>query len=155
MAEPTRTRRSALKAIGLFLAGAAGLRRFLTPRPGTRGGSAERTISVAEGEIPGDGALVLPQSGIALVRTGPTLLALDLACTHLGCTVTATESGFACPCHGSRFSSAGAVMAGPAPRPLRRLEVTVKNGVVRVCPDRSPNELTSRGLYTGLDVGEE
>lgn len=152
MAETARTRRSALQAIGLALAGAAGLWRFLTPRPGPRGRSAERMISLAESEIPADGALVLPQSGIAVVRVGAALLALDLACTHLGCTVTATESGFACPCHGSRFSSAGAVTAGPAPRPLRQLEVTVEGGVVRVCRNRRPNETTSRHLHTGVNV---
>jgi len=138
MAEPARSRRSALEAIGLFLGGAAGLWRFLTPRTGPDGVSAERVITIAAGDIPADGALVLPDDGIAVVRQGAALLALDLACTHLGCTVTATPGGFACPCHGSRFSPTGAVLAGPASRSLRPLHVVAADGAVRVSLGRGP-----------------
>ena len=46
--------------------------------------------------------------------------ALKAECTHLGCLVQpdAFGSGFACPCHGSAYSSDGAVTRGPAPRSL-------------------------------------
>jgi cytochrome b6-f complex iron-sulfur subunit len=39
-------------------------------------------------------------------------------CTHLGCNVKRTNSGFECPCHGSRFDENGRVVQGPAPKGL-------------------------------------
>jgi cytochrome b6-f complex iron-sulfur subunit len=54
------------------------------------------------------------------------LYAISAICTHLGCTVAAREGGgYYCPCHGSRFSPSGAVVAGPAPRPLAHLELFI------------------------------
>ena len=49
------------------------------------------------------------------------LVALSLACTHLGCRVAGGADGFACPCHGSRFDRGGAPVAGPARDALRRV----------------------------------
>lgn len=152
MAEAPRTRRSALEALSLFLLGAAGLWRFLTPRKGA-GGSRSPFVRLTEEEIPVDGALVLPEFGVAVVREGEGLLALDLGCTHLGCTVTATAGGFACPCHGSRFSSSGRVLAGPAPRPLGRLAVERDGGVVRVQRGRGAGAEVPGGLRNPVGVG--
>jgi cytochrome b6-f complex iron-sulfur subunit len=51
-------------------------------------------------------------------------------CTHLGCVVKSESDGFRCPCHGSRFTPAGDVVKGPAPKALAWLEVTpVADGV--------------------------
>ena len=48
--------------------------------------------------------------------------AVSLVCTHLGCHVTwnPAERSWDCPCHGSRFDVDGAVLHGPAVRPLAR-----------------------------------
>lgn len=51
--------------------------------------------------------------------------AISQICTHLGCLVSRTEAGFQCPCHGSKFNAIGQVTAGPAPRPLPWLELSL------------------------------
>lgn len=46
--------------------------------------------------------------------------AVDAICTHLGCTVRLETNGqYRCPCHGSYFEANGAVINGPATKPLR------------------------------------
>jgi len=129
MAKPSRSRRSALEALSLFLLGGLGLWRFLTPR-GRR--SSREALKVAAADVPGEGALVLPQKRCAVVKKGEEIVALDLTCPHLGCTVKATAEGFACPCHGSRFTSDGERVTGPAPRALTRLEVSERDGVLSI-----------------------
>lgn len=51
---------------------------------------------------------------------GGTFKALSSVCTHAGCSTNWTFGGgnFTCLCHGSQFSTAGAVVAGPAGSPL-------------------------------------
>lgn len=58
------------------------------------------------------------------------LMALFQRCVHLGCRVPwcATSIGFECPCHGSKYNSAGEYFAGPAPRNLDRFVVEIRNG---------------------------
>ena len=67
---------------------------------------------------------VLPERKVRIVAGPQGVAALSLVCTHLGCIVAETRDGFACPCHGSKFGPDGRVLGGPAPRPLRWLEVS-------------------------------
>ena len=46
------------------------------------------------------------------------LYAVNATCTHLGCLVKQSSTGFDCSCHGSQFTANGAVMNGPAAQPL-------------------------------------
>jgi Rieske Fe-S protein len=77
-----------------------------------------------------DPAAIPPGEG-AIVRRGLTkyavhrdedgaLHAVSAKCTHLGCIVhwNTTEKTWDCPCHGSRFTTAGVAMHGPAVQPL-------------------------------------
>jgi glycine/D-amino acid oxidase-like deaminating enzyme/nitrite reductase/ring-hydroxylating ferredoxin subunit len=81
----------------------------------------EATSSV-ESIGPGQGALVeLGGQTVAVARDeGGRCHFLSPTCTHLGCTVgwNALARSWDCPCHGSRFAVDGAVLAGPAERPL-------------------------------------
>jgi menaquinol-cytochrome c reductase iron-sulfur subunit len=57
----------------------------------------------------------------------------DARCTHLGCTYAwVKENGvFQCPCHYGRFDPrTGAVVSGPPPRPLIRLETKIEADVL-------------------------
>ncbi len=61
-------------------------------------------------------------------------------CSHLGCTVAHFQSDqrFHCPCHGSVFGRDGAVLHGPAPKPLQWYEVTMaRDGQLRVDKDKN------------------
>ncbi|MFX3619241.1 MAG: FAD-dependent oxidoreductase [Sporolactobacillus sp.] len=57
------------------------------------------------------------------------LLLIDTTCTHLGCELNwnQAEKTWDCPCHGSRFSTSGAVIDGPALQPLKKLYEESKN----------------------------
>jgi Rieske Fe-S protein len=64
---------------------------------------------------------------ILVVRTDAnTFTTHSAVCTHAGCTVrfVAVGSGYACPCHGSKYDDAGAVTQGPATRPLKNYNNT-------------------------------
>ena len=52
---------------------------------------------------------------------------VSLRCTHLGCLLhlNDAERSWDCPCHGSRFDADGAVLEGPAVRPLERRDPPV------------------------------
>jgi Rieske Fe-S protein len=51
-------------------------------------------------------------------------------CTHVGCPVAATLTGFGCPCHGSVFDERGSRIAGPAVRPLDRFQWEIRSGAL-------------------------
>jgi cytochrome b6-f complex iron-sulfur subunit len=62
------------------------------------------------------------------------VVALNSFCTHQGCTV-AWESDtalFACPCHGSKFATDGAVTEGPATDGLGAFEAKIEDDLVLV-----------------------
>ena len=93
--------------------------RFLIPRIKHR----KVLLRIKKAEVPGRGALIFGQKKIAVIKEHQDIYALNLTCTHLGCTVNATSKGFFCPCHGSVFTARGDVVKGPADRSLKRLAV--------------------------------
>ncbi|HWI40030.1 MAG TPA: FAD-dependent oxidoreductase [Verrucomicrobiae bacterium] len=75
---------------------------------------------------PGQGGIVeIDGEKTAVVRGADgSLTRLSPVCTHLGCLVhwNPMETSWDCPCHGSRFAADGAVLEGPAIRPLQARE---------------------------------
>jgi nitrite reductase/ring-hydroxylating ferredoxin subunit len=57
------------------------------------------------------------------------LYAFDDTCTHMGCSLANGElegTTVTCPCHGSQFDvTSGAVLRGPAQRPVRSLPLQI------------------------------
>ncbi len=63
--------------------------------------------------------------------TSTTAVAFSAICTHQGCTVAPAGKKLDCPCHGSVYNATtGAVMSGPAPKPLPKVPVHVAGGQV-------------------------
>ena len=60
---------------------------------------------------------------VAIFKESAGIYAISTVCTHLGCIVKPTDTGFDCPCHGSKFAKDGSVIKGPAPKALPWLEV--------------------------------
>lgn len=87
-----------------------------------------RTVSVSvSGSLanPGSAALVQASSvqpNVFLVFRDSTtaFTVLTAVCTHEGCTVDSFNGQlYTCPCHGSRYTTAGGVANGPANRALQ------------------------------------
>jgi len=85
-------------------------------------------------EIPLGTLVALPEQKIFVVHGANGIFALSAVCTHLGCLARYEKENdrIFCPCHGSRFDTAGRVTNGPAPIPLPRLEVKLEGGVLVV-----------------------
>ena len=56
------------------------------------------------------------------------LRAVSIACTHMGCRLgwNTVDRTWDCPCHGSRFAAAGAVLHGPAVAPLEPIDLAAE-----------------------------
>jgi cytochrome b6-f complex iron-sulfur subunit len=83
----------------------------------------------------GNAALVQTSAGNFLVaRTAQdAFMALTAVCTHQGCTVSEYQNQvYQCPCHGSRYSTSGAVVAGPATLPLRQFATQFSGNVLTI-----------------------
>ncbi len=66
-----------------------------------------------------------------------TLVAFSQKCTHLGCVVywAPQHQRLECPCHEGVFDLNGEPVAGPPERPLDRIDLEVRNGMVWAIPN--------------------
>ncbi len=75
--------------------------------------------------FPQGGQTIINEADAVVFHSSEGFKALSLVCPHLGCIVESSNSGFACPCHGSQYSRDGSLVHGPADRGLRLLQVEV------------------------------
>jgi Rieske Fe-S protein len=106
----------------LAAGGCAGV-RYVAPR------AAEGRLVIESAELEPGGAAFLqspemPRPVYVRRLPGGGLVALLASCTHQGCQPEPVADRLVCPCHGSEFSFEGAVLQGPAERPLVRYDVT-------------------------------
>lgn len=115
---------------------------FMWPRTFTAFGQ-PFTVLPQEVPAPGAGPVRFPGGRFYLVNleegqegSPGGVLALYQKCTHLGCTVPwrpdfefrSAKGWYRCPCHGSTYTKGAAIrVAGPAPRPLDTMAVTVED----------------------------
>jgi len=78
--------------------------------------------------------VVQASDGASVVVSQPKkgkIVAFSATCTHMGCIVGVAENMLVCPCHGSTYDLAtGKNVSGPAPLPLPKIPITVKNGTI-------------------------
>ena len=76
---------------------------------------------------PGEGKVMVVDGKKCAVNRDATgkLTVVSAVCTHMGCIVhwNDAETTWDCPCHGSRFTTDGEVIEGPAIAPLQKVEV--------------------------------
>jgi cytochrome b6-f complex iron-sulfur subunit len=65
-----------------------------------------------------DGKIFDPKQKVFVETLNGKVRVQTAVCTHLGCTVNAVDTGYACPCHGSTYDRHGKNTGGPAPLPL-------------------------------------
>ena len=67
---------------------------------------------------------------VAVANAGGQLYAFDDTCPHRGCSLAMGKlegTTVTCPCHGSQFDvTSGAVLRGPAARPVRTRPVQIE-----------------------------
>jgi len=139
---PGVSRRSLLAAGAVGIPGVALVACSQAKAPASEGAPGSRSPGGSGSAGAGGGAPLAKLSDIAvggaISATGPdgadiiitrptatTVAAYSAICTHQGCTVQPVGKELDCPCHGSVFDLQGAVLNGPARRPLRPVTVAL------------------------------
>ena len=88
-----------------------------------------RAVDIADGQMQ---VFDVAGTPVSVANAAGQLYAFEDTCTHAGCSLgagTLAETTVTCPCHGSQFDvTSGAVLRGPARRPVRTRAVRVERG---------------------------
>jgi cytochrome b6-f complex iron-sulfur subunit len=126
-----------LTGIGLVGSGIlSAFSNFVFIKPRATYGAPQRFGAGKPADYPEGTRIAIEPRRVCIVREGNKLAAISTTCTHLGCIVGLSDTGFACPCHGSRYDQDGTVTGGPAPRSLPWFKVSLApNGELEIDKD--------------------
>ncbi|MFN7932127.1 MAG: Rieske (2Fe-2S) protein [Bryobacteraceae bacterium] len=135
--EPNTNRRSFLtwfSSAALFgSAVISALANFVFLKPRATYGQPSRFSIGKPDAFPSGARIAIETRRICVAREGNQIAVISTTCTHLGCIVGVADTGFACPCHGSRYDQDGNVTGGPAPKALPWYQVKLApNGELEV-----------------------
>ncbi|GCD94170.1 iron-sulfur protein [Embleya hyalina] len=89
------------------------------------------------GDVPVGGGKIYDDAKVVVTQpTAGDFKAFTAVCTHQQCLVGSVAGGqIHCPCHNSNYdANTGAVLGGPAPRPLAAKPIVVTNGQIVLKP---------------------
>ncbi|MFI7708352.1 Rieske (2Fe-2S) protein [Nonomuraea sp. NPDC049480] len=115
----------------LIIRGGAGGAGVLFLWPGRAEAAAGPLLATTKSIPVGGGKVIKGKYVITQPKKG-VYRCFSAICTHQGCAVSRVTRGtIVCPCHGSKFSATtGAVLNGPAKRPLARKKIKVAKGKI-------------------------
>ncbi len=103
------------------------------PDKGAMGPKVSGTVLGTASEIPVGGGKIFAAAKVVVTQpVRGQYEGFSAICTHVGCILSEVADGtIDCPCHGSEFKiTTGAVVTGPAPRPLPKKQIEVADGKV-------------------------
>ena len=104
-------------ALAVYAASTAAL-SFLFLRPRVTYGPPTRVPIGKPQAFASGNQVIFPEAKLVVRRQDNKFAAISTVCTHLGCIVNPSDTGFDCPCHGSQYDARGDVIGGPAPKSL-------------------------------------
>jgi len=103
------------------------------PDKGAMGPKVSGIVLGAASEIPVGGGKIFTAAQVVVTQpVRGQYQGFSAVCTHVGCILSEVTGGtIDCPCHGSEFKiTTGAVVTGPAPRPLPKKQIKIIDGNV-------------------------